>query len=198
MGRSPRIDVGNTIYHVLNRTTARIHVFRNSSEYSLFLHLLAETSCRFDMRVLAYCIMPNHWHLLLYPRNDGDLAKFMKYLTAVHTQKHHSLRKTIGTGHIYQGRYKSFPVTTDTYALQVCRYIERNPLRAGLVQRAEEWKWSSLRERTGRSPVDQIIENFPFPLPKKYMAWVNEKDGAILQKIRSEIVGLRGRPKKGA
>jgi putative transposase len=96
------------------------------------------------MRLLSYCLMPNHWHLVLWPRADGELSDFGHWLTLTHTQRWHAHYHNVGTGHLYQGRFKSFPVARDEHFLQLCRYVERNPLRAGLVRRAEAWQWGSL------------------------------------------------------
>jgi len=99
---------------------------------------------RTPVRLLAYCLLSNHWHLLLWPRADGELSEFMRWLTLTHTQRWHANRHTSGTGPIYQGRFKSFPVQSDEHLLTVARYIERNPLRAGMVEHVEQWQWSSL------------------------------------------------------
>ena len=96
------------------------------------------------MRLLTYCLVPNHFHLLLWPREDGDLSAFMRWLTMTHTQRWHAHHSTAGTRHVYQRRYKSFPVQSGEHLLTVCRYVERNALCANLVQRAEEWKSGSL------------------------------------------------------
>jgi putative transposase len=98
--------------------------------------------------------MPNHFHLIVCPNADDELSKFMAWFTATHSKRWHIWRGTNGTGHVYQGRYKAFPVSNDIHFLRVCRYVERNALRAGLVARAEDWPWSSLAQRAGdRSPV---------------------------------------------
>src|SRR3989454_4275923 len=91
----------------------------------------------------AYCLMPNHWHLLLWTRSDGELSEVMRWITVTHTQRWHAHRHSSGTGPVYQGRFKSFPVQTDECFITVARYVERNALRAKLVGRAEEWRWSS-------------------------------------------------------
>jgi putative transposase len=107
------------------------------------------------MRLLAYCVMPNHFHLVVWPRADGDLTRFMAWLTMTHTQRWHAHRHTAGTGHLYQGRYKSFPVESDEHVWTVCRYVERNALRAGLVDRAKRWRWCGLyRRMTSRPALD--------------------------------------------
>ena len=95
----------------------------------------------------VYCIMGNHWHLLLWPRGDGDLSRFMRWVTLTHTQRYHTSHGTVGIGHLYQGRYKSFPVQSDSHYLNVLRYIEANPVRAGLVKNAGLWAWSRIRCR---------------------------------------------------
>ncbi|MEE8527668.1 MAG: transposase, partial [Gammaproteobacteria bacterium] len=134
------MDVGGIVYHVLNRANAKKQIFETTGDYKAFEKTLGEASERVNMRILTYCIMPNHWHLVLWPIKDGDLSKFVGWLTLTHTQRWHAFHDTAGTGHLYQGRFKSFPVQSDEHLLMVCRYVERNPLRAGLVRRAEHWR----------------------------------------------------------
>ncbi len=95
------------------------------------------------MRILAYCLMPNHFHLALWPRGDGELSRWMHWLMTTHVRRY--LGRYRSSGHVWQGRFKAFPAQEDEHLLAVLRYIERNPLRAGLVERAEAWPWSSLR-----------------------------------------------------
>jgi putative transposase len=117
------------MYHVINRANGRARIFSTDADYRLFEELLNEGKEQFDMRILAYTIMSNHWHLLLHPREDGDVGRFMHWLTTTHATRYHSQKKTVGGGHVYQGRYKSFLVDTDRYCLTVLKYIERNPVR---------------------------------------------------------------------
>jgi putative transposase len=138
------------VYHVLNRANGRQTLFTQEADYTAFERVLAEAVQRVDMRLLAYCIMPNHWHLVLWPRGDGDVSRCIGWLTLTHTQRWHAYHHTTGAGHLYQGRFKSFPVQTDAHFLTVCRYVERNPVRAGLVLRAECWRWGSLWQREQR------------------------------------------------
>jgi REP element-mobilizing transposase RayT len=133
MGRAPRTDVANYVYHVLNRANGRATLFKKEGDYTMFETVLREAKERTDMRILAYCIMPNHWHLVLYPRKNGNLSTFVNWLTLTHTQRWHAAHRTIGHGHLYQGRYKSFLCETDAHFIQLVRYVERNPLRAHLV-----------------------------------------------------------------
>ena len=147
MPRPPRAAEGGLIYHALNRANARAALFETDEDYAAFERVLAQAVARHDMRLLAYCVMPNHFHLLLWPRADGDLSRFMRWLTVTHTQRWHAHHRTAGTGHLYQGRFKSFPVQSDEHFLTVCRYVERNALRADLVERAQDWRWGSLWAR---------------------------------------------------
>ena len=144
MARKKRETRGGIIYHVLNRCVPEFALFRNDLDYLAFARLMGEAANRYRVRVLAWCLMPNHWHAVLWPREDGDLSRFCKWLGQVHTQQVHALRGTKGRGHIYQGRFESIPVQPDGHFLRVCRYVERNALRARLVQRAEDWRWGSL------------------------------------------------------
>src|SRR5271155_1884971 len=105
---------------------------------------VAEANARRPIDVIAYCILLNHWHLVLRPRRNGDLSRFVGWLTLTHTQRWHAHYHNTGSGHLYQGRFKSFPVEGGAYFLALCRYVERNGLRAGLVRRAEAWRWCSL------------------------------------------------------
>jgi putative transposase len=144
MNRPPRIAEGGIVYHALNRAVARRAIFEDHGDYAAFERVLAEALGRDRMLLLAYCIMPNHFRLVLWPREDGDLPRFMRWLTMTHTQRWHAHRRTAETGQLYQGRYKPFPVDSDEHLWTVCRYVERNPVRAALVARAEDWRWGSL------------------------------------------------------
>jgi putative transposase len=129
MPRPLRAAVGGLIYHVLNRANARMTIFETDGDYQAFEDLLHAARQRTGTRLLAYCLMPNHWHLVLWPRADGELSEFAGWLTLTHTTRWHAHRGTIGTGHLYQGRFKSFPIQNDEHLYTVCRYVERNALR---------------------------------------------------------------------
>jgi len=136
--------------------------------------------------------MPNHWHLILYSKKDGDLQKFMGWVSMTHTQRWHSRYKTIGSGHLYQGRYKSFPIETNRYLLQLFRYVERNALRAKLVKKAEDWKWSSLyRREKGNINQKKLLSKWPIDMPDDYIKLVNEAQ------TNKEIESLRYSVNKG-
>src|SRR3989344_6808454 len=162
MGRAYRVDVGDTVYHVLNRANFRSTLFNRDKQYQRFLDILKEALVLVPMRILSYCLMPNHWHLVLYPKGDGDLSKFMHWVTLTHTQRYHAKTKTVGYGHIYKGRYKSIPVQHNEYFLTLVRYVERNAKRAALVRNAEDWKWSSIHVRLkGGDTQKKLLSQWP-------------------------------------
>ena len=142
MPRTARASAANLCYHVLNRGNNRASVFHKDGDFDAFVDLLAEAKLRNPMRILAYCVLPNHFHLALWPLGDGDLGRWMHWLLTAHVRRYQ--RHYHSTGHVWQGRFKAFPIQEDEHLLVVLRYIERNPLRAGLVERAEDWSWSSL------------------------------------------------------
>jgi putative transposase len=189
MPRTARVDVGEQVYHVINRANGRLQIFNSPDDYLLFEHLLAETVKLTGMRLLSYTLMPNHWHLLLWPRNDGDLREFMHQLSNSHTRQVHAETGTNGSGHLYQGRYKSFLVDSDSYMLTVMKYIERNPARAGLVRRAEEWQWGSAWRRVrGTAGQKSLLTAGPTDLPADYLSWLNEvEEDANLTAIRESV-----------
>lgn len=175
MPRLPRVDAGGEIYHVINRANARLPIFFKEEDYKLFESILEEAKTKFRVGILAYCLMPNHFHLVLRPYQDGGLQKFMQWLTLTHTQRWHTVNGTIGTGHLYQGRYKSFIIQGDKHLLTVIRYVERNPLRAKLVKKIENWNFSSLARRLSENPArGKLLEEWPIEMPKDYLAFVNE------------------------
>lgn len=146
------------------------------------------------MRIVAYVLMPNHWHLILFPQNDGDMRQFMHQVTNAHTRRVHADTHTTGTGPLYQGRYKSFIVENKQHLLTVIKYIERNPVRAKLVKRCEEWKWGSAYTRTqGSMEQRTVLCAPPVALPKRYVSWINEPENKdILDELRRSV--LRGVP----
>ena len=183
-------------------------LFEAQGDYELFLSVLAQAHQRLAMRTLGYCVMPNHWHLILWPRRDGDLSEFMRWLTVTHTQRWHAAHGTAGTGHLYQGRFKSFPVqsrrvnaaaqaagtieTADPLRA-VLRYVERNPLRAALVSRAEAWPWSSLQGRSSGPAADRPpLTSPPGDLPDDWLECVNAPQS------QAELDALRLGVRRGA
>jgi Transposase and inactivated derivatives len=169
MGRVPRVDVGGEVYHVINRANARMQIFFKEEEYQLLEQIFKDGLKKYDMRILAYCIMPNHFHLVLHPKADGDLQRFMQWVTLTHTQRWHAQHESTGTGHLYQGRYKSFLIEQGRHLLTVIRYVERNPLRAKLVKQIINWQYSSLYQRL---QPKTFLAPWPIDKPKDYLEFV--------------------------
>ena len=154
MPRSARVAPGGLVYHVLNRSVGRMKMFRTERDFEAFLRVLAQAHERRPIPILAYCVLASHWHLVVRPENDGDLSDFFRWLAHTHAMRWRVAHHTVGYGHLYQGRFKSFPVQTDGHLLTLCRYVERNALTAGLVKRAQDWRWSSLWTRLNGSAGD--------------------------------------------
>jgi putative transposase len=183
------------IFHVLNRGNARDPIFLDDAEYDAFEKLMAETIEHVAMRVLGYCLMPNHWHLVLRPVDDDDLGRFMQRLTTTHVRRWHLLRQTVGGGHLYQGTYKSFPIEADDHLLTVLRYVERNPVRSTLVARAEHWRWSSLWHwlHPDDNEDKPVLCPWPIARPADWKARVNRALARKeLEAVRVSVA--RGRP----
>lgn len=177
MSRLERVDVGDYVYHVLNRANGRLPIFEEIEDYQLFETILEEAVDKFDMRLLAYCLMPNHWHLVLYPKQDGDLSRFMGWLSNTHTRRWHTEKQTIGQGHLYQGRYKSFLCEEDQHFLTLVRYVERNARKANLVRSAENWRWSSVwRRENGDEEQKALLSDWPVARPEDYLDWLNRAE----------------------
>jgi putative transposase len=187
-----RFASGGFVYHVLNRATGRARIFNKSQDYVAFEHILREVKTRLPMRLLAYCCMPNHWHLVLWPFNDGDLSEWMRWLTVTHTQRWHAHFHSAGSGPLYQGRFKSFPVQEDNHLFAVNRYVERNPLRANLVSQPETWRWGSLWHRIHKTE-SLLLDDGPLPLPQGWLEQVAEAQSeAEMEALRRSVI--RGSP----
>ena len=175
MPRPLRISKGGYAYHVLNRANAKAKIFTTPGDYQGFDIALVEAHAHIPIRILSYCVMPNHWHLVLWPKEDGELSKFMAWLTMTHAQRWNACHQTTGFGHLYQGRFKSFPIQTDPHFLTVCRYVERNPLRSNLVPRAQDWLWSSLWRRcNGNADAQKLLSKWPISCPDHWVDLVNQ------------------------
>ena len=195
MPRTARNAPGGMIFHVLNRGNARDRIFSKDADFAAFETVLAETQERAMVRILSYCLMPNHWHLVLWPLNDGDLARFMQRLTTTHVRRWHLNHRSVGTGHLYQGTYKSFPIEEGDHLYTVLRYVERNPVRPTLVERAEDWRWGSLWRWLHPSEHHKKPILCPWPIPRP-TDWVTRVNRALTKKeietVRASAV--RGRP----
>ena len=179
MPRTARVAPGGMVFHVLNRGVARMQLFEKAADYQAFEQVLRDTLDQSPMRICAYAVMPNHWHLLLWPESNGELAAFMQRLTITHVRRWQEHRGYAGLGHVYQGRYKSFPVESDEHFWVVARSVERNALRANLVLRAEEWRWSSLWQRCHPTGEERsLLAAWPIDMPANWLERVNQTDDA--------------------
>ena len=174
-----------------------MRLFLKDGDFEAFERIIEQTLETCPMRILSYCLLSNHWHLVLWPERDGDLGAFMQKLTITHARNWQVYRRRVGYGHLYQGRYKSFPIEDDEHFYQVVRYVERNALRAKLVRRAENWRFSSLWRRVYGTPESRrILSAWPLPRPRSWVRYVNQpQTEAELEAIRRSV--RRGQPYGG-
>jgi putative transposase len=192
MPRTKRPVEGGMIYHVLNRGNDRKQIFYKPSDYLAFILLLVEGLKHAEVEVFAFCLMPNHWHLVLRPKGEKDLSKYLAWVTNTHAKRYREHYHTRGHGHVYQGRFKSFVVEEDFHLLVVLRYVEGNALRASLVKRAEDWMWGSLFAGYLAQSAG-LLSPWPVERPKDWIEIVNTLPPlADLQRLRQSIA--RGLP----
>lgn len=193
MGRALRVDVAGHLYHVLNRANRRATIFHKDADYEAFERILLDAVSRCDVELFAYCLMPNHWHLVIRPRVDGGMSRFCQWLTLTHTQRYNAHYGTTGQGHLYQGRYKSFPIQDDEHFLTVCRYVERNAFTAELTSSPEAWRWGSLYRWTkGTAREKQLLTAWPL---KRRPDWCRHVATALSD---CELERLRWSVERGA
>ena len=175
MPRRARVTPGGLVYHVLNRTVAGLPLFRKEADYEAFERIMIEAHGRHPLRILAWCLMRTHWHFVVWPREEGEVTAYFRWLAHTHAMRWHVAHNTVGRGHLYQGRFKSFPVQEDGHFLTVCRYVERSALAAKVVQRAEDWRWGSLwARRQGGEEVKTLLSDWPVERPRNWVAFVHE------------------------
>ena len=181
MPRRRRERKAGLVFHVLNRAAKRALLFNHADDYCAFEQLLQQGLTLFDIALFSYCIMPNHWHFVLTPLADNALSRFMHWLTTTHARRWQEFHSLAGLGAVYQGRFKSIPIGHERHFLWFCRYVERNPLRAGLVERAEEWQWSSLSGHANAGVTS--LAAWPTAKPLDWVSQVNmpQTEGEILK-----------------
>ena len=186
MPRSKRIDLEGRIYHVINRANGKLDIFKQQIDYNEFVEIIRLGLKKFKIDLYTFCIMPTHWHLVCSPKVDGELSKFVAWISQVHAQRWHKRHASKGTGHFYQGRYKSFIINSDDYFLNVCRYVDRNPVRSGLVKRVEFWPWSGINNQ-------KLLSDWPIKKSDNYLNYVNfPHTREELSEIRNSVI--RGAP----
>ena len=194
MGRPPRNSHGGYVYHVVGRGLKSKPMFRCEEDYLDFDLALAQAIERFEPRLLAYCVLPKHWHLVLTPRRDGDLSKFMAWLTTTHSARWHTKPRRSGTGGLYERRFRSFPVQDDAPLMDILHFVESHPLRAGLASSIQDWQWSSAARRN-QPPTESVpqLSLPPLPFPADWKERLSlAVPSAMLDKI--ELCIQRGRP----
>ena len=195
MGRPLRVTESGLVYHVLNRRVMRLPLFQKDADYLAFERLLSESLTHAAApELLAWCLMPNHWHLVVRAGRRSNLSTWMQWVTVTHAHRWHAHTHTAGEGPLYQGRFKSFPVQEGGHFLTLCRYVEANALRAQLVKRAELWRWNSLWvRRNQRSELARWLRPWPVDRPRNWLAAVNRPiDEEASQQVRQALV--RGVP----
>lgn len=193
MGRPKRADEANCVYHMLNRANRRIAIFEKDADYEAFERVMTEAVERFQIDLFSYCLMPNHWHLCVRPKVDGEMSRFAHWLTLTHTQRHNAHYGTTGEGHLYQGRFKSFPVQSDEHFLTVCRYVERNAFTAELCDSPDAWRFGSLyRWKHGVAKGKSLLSVWPIP---RHRDWVRVVTMALSDK---DLKRLRWSKERGS
>ena len=179
---------------MLNRANGRLRLFRKDDDFLGFERVLLAAHRRVPIRILAWCLMPNHWHFVLWPEKDGQLTAFMRWLTLTHAQRWKHSHGAVGHGHLYQGRFKSFPIERDEHLLTVLRYVEQNPVRAGLARRAEPWRWGSCAVRESPShELRGLLCDWPVDRPRRWLDLVNRPQTPAEQTLVNEHI-QRNRP----
>ena len=182
MPRPLRYLPAGSVHHIVNRGNDKKTLFDNTRDFEEFLWLIAWAKQRAMIRIVAYVLMRNHWHFVLWPAAEGQVQEFQHLLTTTHAIRRRRNTCTVGHGHVYQDRYRAFGIWSETYYLNVLRYVEQNPLRANLVKSTAQYRWSSLYERLGHRR--DILDDGPVPLPG---VWVTLVDECLAQDTVDEI-----------
>ena len=190
MPRKLRIVVAGAVYHVVNRGNDKRVVFPEVAYYDQFVELLREGRDYAPVTIIGYCLMPNHFHLMLRPETEDALSAYMHWVAGSYACDFRRRTHTRGFGHVFQRRFWGAPVCDETGFLAVLRYVEANALRARLVTRAQNWNWTSLNDRQRTSPL--IIDPSPVSLPADWTDWVNlGQEEFVLEMIRQDLRKMR-------
>ena len=182
-------DISGVVFHVMNRAAISQTLFGGPADYAAFVALVRRSQRRTGIRILAYCLMPNHWHFAVWVENDTQLREFIGWLSFMHAMHVRTWTGTRGKGAVYQDRYLAVPVETETYFYRLMRYIERNAARAGLVDRPENWPWCSAARRRGSDHIP--IAAWPLDRPTDWLGFINNEDTA------GDIAVIRARTQAG-
>lgn len=184
MPRRCRRTLPGVVFHVMNRAVRRTVLFENDNDYRAFISLICESLKKFDIKVISYELMPNHWHFVVICAGIAEVSTWAHWFECTHANRWNGAHGTRGSGAVYQGRFKAVPVQKDRSVIRVCRYVERNALRKGLVTAAEAWTWSSLYSRCNNCELIPL-ESWPIPQPQNWIEIVNSPENeAELQALR--------------
>ena len=170
-GHSRNLPTGSVV-HVVNRGNDKRLLFERARHFEDFLHMVAWAKGICPVRIVAYCIMCNHWHFVFWVEVEWDVSAFLHRLTTIHAKRWRAATNTVGHGHVYQDRFKSSTIFNERYYYNCLRYVEQNGLRAGLVHSSKDWQWSSLAERLGNGRG--ILDPDPLGLPSGWAEMVDE------------------------
>lgn len=172
MPRYSRNLPAGSIVHVVNRGNDRRLLFERTTDFEEFLQLAAWAKGLCPVRIVAYCIMSNHWHFVFWVDVEWDVSAFLHRLTTTHAKRWRRRTRTVGQGHVYQDRFKASEIFSERYYFNCLRYVEQNALQAGLVHRVEDWRWSSLAERLGNGR--RLLDPDPLGLPTGWLEMVRQ------------------------
>ena len=193
MPRSARQCPARYVYHVWNRAAGRLRLFKKDADYLAFERILVEAHRRHPLRLLDWCLMPNHWHFVAWPERDGQVTAFFRWLTHTHAMRSITHRRVMGMGPLYQGRFKTLPVQEDQHLLTLLRYVQRNPVRAKLARKAAQWRWGSEGvRRRGPGDLQMILADWPIARPPDWPNWLDAPSADPTDEIRESI--RRSRP----
>jgi putative transposase len=168
--RTSRAIVAGLCYHVINRGNNRAQRFHDRADYDAFAGLMARACDLHPVQIIGFCLMPNHVHLVVWPANGVELARWMHWVFLAYSRRYHTKQGT--SGRVWENRYRAFPIQGDVHLLTALRYVERNALRGNLVRRAEDWEWGSLNWRM-RPVAPLALSQPPVTLPPDWIRWVN-------------------------
>jgi putative transposase len=172
MPRRQRVANSPGYFHVTNRRAGRGTLFHSRSDYRAFIEIVDDGLAVHPVPLVAYCLMPNHWHFVMGPVDPHGLSRLMHWVTMTHAVRWHHHRRSVGLGPVYQNRFWSGQLSDADHFVSTCRYVERNALAAKLVPRAQDWPWSSIAERLQQNPRLPIAKT-PFLLSPTWLEFVN-------------------------
>lgn len=178
MPRRRRRSLQGAIFHVMNRAVRRTVLFETADDYDAFVRLVREALSRYRVKVIAYCLMPNHWHFVTICEHLEELSRCMHWLESTHANRWNGAHGTRGSGAVYKDRFKAVPVQKNESVQRVCRYVERNALRKGLVPAAEAWAWSSLYALCQNCDVIPLT-SWPILRPHNWVEIVNTPETEV-------------------